>query len=124
MEGSSVLIQYISSLYWTNRVAIIYNALDKIYCTRLFMEEKKVRSSNIELLRIVAMLMIVIYHIVCHCVIPQLTDSASIERMGNGYFNVPAFYKKLLIVDLIDPWGQISNAIFILISGYFMVSKG
>lgn len=88
------------------------------------MEEKKVRSSNIELLRIVAMLMIVIYHIVCHCVIPQLTDSASIERMGNGYFNVPAFYKKLLIVDLIDPWGQISNAIFILISGYFMVSKG
>lgn len=88
------------------------------------MEEKKVRSSNFELLRVVAMFMIVIYHIVCHCIIPQLTDSASIDRMGNGLFNSPVFYKKLLILDLINPWGPISNAIFILISGYFMVSKG
>lgn len=76
------------------------------------MEEKKVRSSNFELLRVVAMFMIVIYHIVCHCIIPQLTDSASIDRMGNGLFNSPVFYKKLLILDLINPWGPISNAIF------------
>lgn len=38
------------------------------------------RSANIELLRIVAMLMIIMYHIICHCVNVQLTDGASIAR--------------------------------------------
>lgn len=51
------------------------------------------RSANIELLRIVAMLMIIMYHIICHCVNVQLTDGASIARWENGLFNHPLFYK-------------------------------
>lgn len=76
-----------------------------------------------ELLRIFAMLMIVAYHIYCHCVKFQLTDLSTIYRLHNGWFNQPLFYKKLLILTAISPMGQIGNAIFLLISGYFMVAK-
>lgn len=82
------------------------------------------RSANIELLRIVAMLMIIMYHIICHCVNVQLTDGASIARWGNGLFNHPLFYKRLWLLAAIMPFGLIGNALFILISGYFMVQKG
>lgn len=85
---------------------------------------KKARNSNIELLRILAMLMIVMYHIVCHCVNVQLTDGSSMARMGNGLFNHPIFYKRLWILATIMQFGPIGNVIFILISGYFMVEKG
>lgn len=78
---------------------------------------KSKRSSNFELLRTVAMLMIVVYHIYCHCVNGQLTDGT------NELFSQPLFYKKLLILASIAPLGKIGNAIFILISGYFMVPK-
>lgn len=90
------------------------------------MEEKliKKRSSNIELLRIFAMLMIIGYHICYHCVNVQLMDENSILSMQNGWFCHPVFYKKLLLVALMSPVGQMGNAIFILISGYFMVHKG
>ena len=53
----------------------------------------KVRSSNMELLRIVAMFMIVMYHISYHCVRFQLVDKNSIDRMANGLFCYPDFYK-------------------------------
>lgn len=82
------------------------------------------RNSNIELLRIFAMLMIIAYHIYCHCVNIQLTNTNSMTRLGNGLFNTPNFYKKLLILVTVSPIGQIANAIFIIISGFFMVSKG
>ena len=85
--------------------------------------KKKMRSSNFELLRICAMLMIVTYHIVCHCVNVQLTDGASIARWGNGWFNTPEFYKKLWILNTIMPFGIVGNALFILVSGFFMVPK-
>lgn len=90
------------------------------------MEEKliKKRSSNIELLRIFAMLMIIGYHICYHCVSVQLMDEDSILSMQNGWFCHPVFYKKLLLVALMSPMGQMGNAVFILISGYFMVHKG
>lgn len=77
----------------------------------------KKRCSNIELLRIFAMLMIVVYHIWYHCVNVQLTSG------GNDYFNVPIFFKKLLILETVAPMGQVGNVIFIIISGYFMVAK-
>lgn len=83
-----------------------------------------VRSSNIELLRIIAMLMIITYHIVYHTVNYQLTDSGSISRMANGLFNHPEIYKKLFIPYFIMTFGIVGNAVFILISGYFMVPKG
>ncbi len=87
------------------------------------MKNEEMRSSNIELLRSVAMLMIILYHIVCHCVNVQLTDKESIKRFSNGLFNHPVFYKKLMILDTLNTFGIIGNVIFILISGYFMVQK-
>lgn len=87
------------------------------------MEKRKMRSSNIELLRSVAMLMIILYHIVLHCVNVQLTDKASMERLGNELFIYPAFYRKLMLLDTINTFGIVGNVIFILISGYFMAQN-
>ncbi|WP_108775264.1 acyltransferase family protein [Lactimicrobium massiliense] len=84
---------------------------------------RKKRDSNIELLRIIAMLMIVIYHIIVHCVIVQLTDPGALGRNNIGIFNHPIFYKRLLIIDIIMTFGMISNDIFILISGYYMANR-
>ena len=53
---------------------------------------KKQRSSNFELLRIVAMFMIVLYHIYIHCISGQLTGG------GSGLFVTPQFSKKLAIL--------------------------
>lgn len=84
---------------------------------------KSTRSSNIELLRIFAMYMIVMFHIVWHCVLVQLTDPASMGREVVDLFNHPVFYKKLLILNTINTFGNIGNSIFILISGYFMANR-
>ena len=83
---------------------------------------KTSRSSNMELLRICAMLMIVAYHIYTHCISCQLTDLQSMQDRGNGWFCTPDFSKRLCILALVAPWGQIGNAIFLIISGYFMAS--
>lgn len=79
------------------------------------MTEKKTRNSNIELLRIVAMLMIIVYHINQHCVRTNLITSP--------LFCEPLIYKSLLIPQLIEPLGIIGNGVFILISGFFMVKS-
>ncbi len=83
-------------------------------------ETKKVRSSNIELLRVVAMFMIILFHITHHCIIPQLTDA---NTPMVSYFAQPAFHKRLLLLDWLNTLGLISNGIFILISGYFMANR-
>ena len=70
------------------------------------------------------MMMIILHHMVVHCIYVQLTDASSIARMNNGLFNHPLFYKKLLILASIVPVGVVGNVLFILISGYFMISKG
>lgn len=84
----------------------------------------KQRRSNLELLRIVAMLMIIAFHIYWHCVSGQLTDPDSMERMGNGLFSVPLFYKKLLLLTVFSSFGRAANVIFMTLTGYFMVAKG
>lgn len=84
----------------------------------------KQRNSNMELLRILAMLMIVAFHIYFHCIRVQLIDLNSIALLNNGLFNTPDFYKKLLLLVTVAQWGQIGNVIFIIVSGYFMVSRG
>lgn len=86
--------------------------------------QKKGRASNIELLRVVAMFLIIIYHIVYHTVGQQLSDPESVRFMHNGVFNYPFFYPQLLIPEAIMPLGIVGNVIFILISGYFMIEKG
>lgn len=40
-------------------------------------ETKKARSSNIEMLRVVAMFMIVLFHITTHCIVPQLNNAGT-----------------------------------------------
>lgn len=80
------------------------------------MADKKERKSNIELLRVVAMLMIIIFHIILHCVCTPLPDSV--------FFNAPMLFKELSIPQIIATMGSTGNAIFILISGYFMANRG
>lgn len=87
------------------------------------MNNKSSRASNIELLRIVAMLMIIGYHIILHCVNVQLVNVTSIERLQNGWFNNPMFYKQLLGLALMMPFGLVGNALFIMISGYFLADR-
>ena len=84
-------------------------------------KNKKIRSTNIEILRIVAMLMIVIFHIVCHCISVQLVGGDSVIKIGNDLFNNPVFSKRLFLLDAIMTWGTTGNALFVLISGYFLV---
>lgn len=86
-------------------------------------KNKKIRSTNIEMLRILAMLMIVIYHITYHCIIVQLNGGDSIIKIGSTLFNHPVFYKKLFMLNGIMPWGLIGNSLFLLISGYFMINS-
>ena len=82
-------------------------------------ETKKARSSNIEMLRVVAMFMIVLFHITTHCIVPQLNNAGTPMV---SYFTQPIFHKRLLLLDWLNTLGIISNAIFILISGYFMAN--
>ena len=79
----------------------------------------KERSSNFELLRIIAMIMIVVYHIALHCISVQL------ERpdLGSVYQN-PIFFRRLFLIQGVMPFGKIGVALFVLISGYFLVEKG
>lgn len=124
-----ILIKYKAEVY---RIKYIYYCILNLNFQdahfrkreRQLIKKEKMRSSNIELLRSVAMLMIISFHIVYHCVNIQLTDRGSMERLANGLFNYPVFYKKLMILDTLNTFGITGNVIFILISGYFMVQKG
>lgn len=59
----------------------------------VYTHPKKSRSSNIELLRIAAMMMIILHHMVVHCIYVQLTDASSIARMNNGLLTIHSFTK-------------------------------
>lgn len=85
--------------------------------------EKRMRSSNIELLRIVAMFMIIMYHIAIHVVRVQITNQSAIGEAA-AFFNRPVFIPRILLVNVAMTFGIVSNAIFILISGYFMANRG
>ena len=76
---------------------------------------KNERQSNIELLRIVSIIMIVMFHIDLYILMTQLD--------GGVYANDDSFQFKLLILEIVMTFGQIGNDIFILITGYFLASK-
>ena len=76
--------------------------------------DKKVRSSNFELLRVLAIILIVLFHIQLHG--PQ-------TRINDGAFSDPVFIKQLFLLDAGNTFGMIGNALFIMISGYFLVSN-
>lgn len=65
----------------------------------------KERNSNIELLRILSMLMIVFHHFSVH-----------------GKFLYSGIDTNVLYLDFIQMWGKIGVVVFMLISGYFLVS--
>lgn len=81
----------------------------------------KIRESNIELLRIVAMILIVVGHITQHGIEAQLSDTILYEP--GTFFNHFMFYKRLVLIDIFRILGQIGNVIFILITGYFLAEK-
>lgn len=85
---------------------------------------KTKRASNFELMRIVAIAMIILHHIVVHCFYPQLTDGALMAKFNNGWFCNPKFYPQLLIPEALAPLGKTGVALFMLLSGYFMVGRG
>lgn len=76
--------------------------------------DKKVRNSNFELLRILAIVLIVLFHIQLHG--PQ-------TRINDGAFADPVFFKQLFLLDAGNTFGMIGNALFIMISGYFLVEN-
>lgn len=82
------------------------------------------RESNFELMRIVAIVMIILHHVVVHCFYPQMTDSSLMAKFDNGLFCNPEFYPQLLIPEALAPLGKTGVALFMLLSGYFMVGCG
>lgn len=79
------------------------------------------RKSNFELLRILAMMMVIAHHITIHCFRIQLEDK-NLFPLGEC-FNKAAFFKELLLPQLFMPAGKIANIVFILITGYFLIDK-
>lgn len=66
------------------------------------------------------MFMIILFHITCHCITVQLSNA---DTPMVSYFTQPVFHKRLFLLDWLNTLGIISNAIFILISGYFMANR-
>lgn len=75
----------------------------------------KKRESNFELLRIISMLGIIIYHLMLHH-----TDFTRFSFVNEHRFSS---YQDLEIIQIFFTFGQISNTLFILITGYFLISK-
>lgn len=82
----------------------------------LLMTGERVRKSNVELLRIVGMLMIVSYHYVIHGVVQSLWGGQ------NVYWNNGSIENKLLS-SLFLPGGSVGVFIFFIITGYFQIDK-
>lgn len=70
-------------------------------------KSKSYRESNIELLRIIAMIMIVAHHIAVHSGFGFATDSISVNKLW---------------IQFIQMGGKIGVNIFVLISGYFSIT--
>ena len=82
-----------------------------------------VRQSNFEVLRALAMLMIIMHHIIVHAVYDQLNYIDSINLLDNPYFCKPVFYPQLWLIDIGTMFGSVADCIFIIISGYFLAER-
>lgn len=76
------------------------------------------RSSSFELLRVIAMLGIVMFHITYHDILEQQLYDPNY----GGYFNVPQFFNSMLLLTTLMTLGPLGNSLFLLISGYFTCS--
>lgn len=79
------------------------------------------RTSNFELLRIWAMILIIISHIFVHGINMQIYNEN--YSIAGELFNNLFVYRKLIITYYGALLGQVGNAIFFLISGYFLIEK-
>lgn len=84
-------------------------------------KETKERLSNFELLRILAIVLIIVHHIFVHVIRNQLGD-VNLYACGE-MFNTFSFYKKLVLLDYAAAFGKIGVNLFILISGYFLCER-
>ena len=82
---------------------------------------KTKRESNYELLRIVAMTLIIVYHVFFHCINNQLLNKNLFER--GQYFNNPFIYRRLAIAEIATTFGKIGDSLFVMLSGYFLIDK-
>ena len=73
------------------------------------METAKERSSNIEVLRIIAMLLIVMHHYSLH---------------SNLLFEPTSIQLNHIFIQILQVGGKVGVAIFVLIMGYFSVYSG
>ena len=71
-----------------------------------------------------AILMVVMFTIVSRCVYDQLTDTASITRLNNGYFNNAAFPRKMWILSVFLTFGPVGVTLFLLVTGYLAIPLG
>ena len=84
------------------------------------LQEGKKRDSTYELLRVIAILSIISYHIWNGTIRPSL-----LKTMREGeLFNSPVFYAKLLIPEALTYFAVACNNQFLLISGFFMAGTG
>lgn len=72
------------------------------------------RKSNIELLRIIAMVMIVGHHYAVHGVLHKLTG-------GGGY--IEGSLPNKILVCLLEPGGTVGVAVFFMITGFFLINR-
>ena len=77
-------------------------------------EERKIRNSSFELLRIILMIFIISSHILFHTKsLPKLDDK--------NYLNI--INKRYIILRILSNYGKLADILFIMISGYFSVKR-
>lgn len=84
----------------------------------MVIQNKPARNSAIELLRIVAMLIIIAFHGHMHSWLDKLDLQQVPEVVTNNIYNV-----NILFSYFVGWGGDLGNTIFILITGYFMINR-
>lgn len=84
----------------------------------MVIQDKPARNSAIELLRIVAMLIIIAFHGHMHSWLDKLDLQQVPEVVTNNMYNV-----NILFSYFVGWGGDLGNTIFILITGYFMINR-
>jgi surface polysaccharide O-acyltransferase-like enzyme len=87
------------------------------------MKKETERQSNFELLRIIAMVLIIIHHITYHVVLKQLEFGPHNIYAFGEMFNNFTYYKRLSLLEYNLAFGKIGNFLFIILSGYFLIDK-
>lgn len=79
-------------------------------------KSSEIRNSSIELLRIVAMIIIIMHHFGIHGVFHILGKSQNILIVDNLSWQI-------IFTQIVSWGGNVGNAIFLLITGYFVINK-